>query len=158
MKNLILIFCLIMSSVLLGARPNPQKQTAEVLNDVYNDQGTPDDMQGSLNVTLTSTALSITDAPITFKEGSSTDFSVTNVTDAAYTDLLTLSQAVSKMSVTNNSSGGFILRVGAADVGYIAPGEEKYVDFTQALGAVIRIKSESGTISTGNLYLNFIGQ
>jgi len=158
MKLLIIIFLCALVPNLYGARPNPQKTTAEVLNDAYNDLGDLDPMSGSLNVTLTSTALGITTIAKTIKEGTLVDFTTTNILDSGYTDIVTLSNDVQKMSITHNGGGKFVLRVDSADVGYIAPGEVQYIDFAFSTGSVVRLKSVSGTVSSGELFLNFFGE
>jgi len=154
MKLLQLLFFILIASISFG-RPVPEKQTQEIFNDIYRNSTLGHTPSASIDVTLTSTEVSTSEALVEMTEGDTTDFSVDNISDAAYTDLITLSNANREMGIVNNSGGEFILRVDSTDVGYIAPGQTGNVKFSQSAGAVVRIKSVSGTVSEGKLYLNF---
>jgi hypothetical protein len=88
-------------------------------------------------------------------QGSYTDFAVTNITDAAYVNVVTLAQNAAKMSIVENAGGTFILRINTSDVGYIIAGEKTLWDFKVSSGDVIKIKSVSGTVDSGTMALNF---
>ena len=148
MKKL-LIFLLIIPLIVI-ARPNPQKQTAEVLNDVMN---TAED---ALTVVQKSGSTFTVAVGGTLTLGASMDFSDTNVSDSAYTTFATLTGDTVQVDITNNSGGSFLLRVGSSDVGVIAPGHATVIGFSNSTGEVVGIKSGSGTVSNGSLFMNFI--
>ena len=155
MKNLFILVVFISASFFAFGRPLPQKHTAEVLNDVYRDAN--NEPTASLDVTLTATAFSTSETPQEIKEGATVDFTVNNISDASFYDVLTLAENIKSASFVNNSGGAFILRIDAGDVGYIAPGQESSIPLAASAGSVIRIQSVSGTVNTGNIYLNVFG-
>ena len=150
-----IIFLLFIISV-CHARPMPPKQTAEIFNDVYR-SGT-DTPSASLEVTLTSTDLGIVQLPDDMSEGSMTDFSVTNILDSAYEDILTLTADMKQLQIINNSGGEFSLRVGATVKGVIAPGQGSLQPISGSTGEAIGIQSLSGTITSGKIYVNSFGE
>jgi len=152
MKKLIIL--LIMPFICFG-RPSPQKQTAEIFNDVYRDSlNTP---SASLEVTLTATEFGIVQLPGDMNEGATITFSSTNVLDSAYTDIITASVDAKQIQIVNNSGGSFYLRAGATDKGVIAPGQESLQPFSISSGSAVSIQSVSGTVSTGNIFVNLFG-
>jgi hypothetical protein len=156
MKYLILVLIFVSFNV-FAVRPSPQKTTAEVLNDVY------DDFDGATHtaalwVNLVDKSLTITSANTTITEGVHVDFTVTNIAAGSYTTIHTLANNSRYMSITHNGGGKFLLAVNGSAVGVIAPGEVQYVNFYQSAGDTIGLQSESGTISTGDIYLNFFGE
>jgi len=152
MKKLIilLLVLLIIMPFSVYARPNPQKQTAEVLNDVMNST------EDALNVSTKPGQTLTVAIGGTLGLGASMDFSVTNITDAAFVDFATLTADTAQVDITHNGGGTFILKVDAAEVGVIAPGHVTLMGFSNDAGAVISIKSKSGTVSAGSLFMNFI--
>ena len=148
MKYLILF--LISFSVF--ARPIPPKNVNDIANDVYDEAETLPAYRVNVQ------AGNISYSPVGFEmvdSGSTISFTSTNVLDSAYVDVKTLEVDIDKVHVVNNSGGAFILRVGSTDVGYIAPGFTDFIDFVLPSTSIIRIKSISGTVSSGNIYFNY---
>jgi len=153
MKKLIVLFLI---PVICFGRPSPQKQTQEIFNDVYRDSlNTP---EASLEVTLTATEFGIIQLPGDMNEGATISFSSTNVLDSAYTDIMTATVAAKQLQIINNSGGSFYLRGGATVKGVIAPGQESIQPFAISIGDAVSIQSVSGTVSTGNIFVNLFGE
>lgn len=154
MRLIILLALTIFALDSFAVRPSPAKTTAEIMNDAYDDFSGATHT-GAVYVTLTDKNLTIGATPRTLTEGVHTDFTVTNIPAGSCTTIYTLTGSTTFMSITHNGGGKFLLCVDGTTVGVLAPGEVQYVNFDQSASSTIGLQSESGTISTGDLYLNF---
>lgn len=174
MKSLFLIIAIFIAAILFSpfteaARPNPEKAAQEIFNDIYVDSPvggesirttTSIDTTGLATDTNQVTAnayLSSIQALLgpQMASGTLVNFVSTNVLDSAYSDIFTAPSSVTFAQVTQNGGGDFYLRVNSTDYGYVYPGEAAYLPMNLATGDVVRIKSVSGTVSTGKLYINY---
>lgn len=170
------LFLLILLAVVLYAipfsraeRPSPEKSTQEIFNDIYVDTPTGQEsirVQASLDPTGLATAGNQVTANAylaaiqsmlspSMSTGALINFASTNVLDSAYTTIFTAPESIKYAAITQNGGGDFLLRVGSTDYGYIFPGQSNYVPMNLATSDVVAIKSVSGTVSSGKLYINF---
>jgi hypothetical protein len=89
-------------------------------------------------------------------------YSSTNVTTAAYVQLVaSTSAAIKKLQIFDSSGESLYLAVGAAlsevDQIFIFPGGNDIVDLAIPAGSRISVKSVSATISSGELLINCLG-
>ena len=86
--------------------------------------------------------------------GSRIDFASTSVLSSAYTNIVTMPSSATFANIVHNGGGEFYLQVNSTDVGFITPGMASYIPMKLATGDTINIKSVSGTVSSGKLWVN----
>jgi len=109
------------------------------------------DSSGNLVVVLGSISTTMVDS------GSLVDFTGTPVDNVTPFVVKTLTTPIVKMQVCQLGGGIFFLYVNGIQVGYITAGQDNIIEFAQAPGAIISIKSIAGTVNTGKLFFNYLG-
>lgn len=151
-----------------AARPSPEKSTQEIFNDIYVDTPAGSEsirVQATLDPTGLATSGNQTTAnayllniqnllDVRMASGVLVSFASSPVSDSTYATLYTAPEAIKYAAITQNGGGDFLLRVGTTDYGYIFPGQSNYVPMNIASGSALSIKSASGTVSSGKLYIN----
>lgn len=91
------------------------------------------------------------------------DFSVSNVTDAAYTELIAAAPVMKKIQIFMSSGDPLYLATGAAasevNRSVIIPGGNGLIDYNLAAGQRLSLKAvvAGTTVNTGMIIVNFLG-
>jgi hypothetical protein len=172
MKSTIFLFVLFITLVYSlpgrAARPSPEKSAQEIFNDIYVDTVGSEAIRTT--TTFDTTGLATNTNQVTtnaylaaiqsnmepqMASGVLVNFASTNILDSAYSNIFTAPSSVKWAAITQNGGGDFFLRVGTTDYGYIYPGQSNYVPMNLATSDVVSIKSVSGSVTSGKLYINF---